>query len=151
MGFKDGIIKYQTEDSLMSYCNKNISQVEFIFYKNWELIFIDSATIATNFELINLTTTFANIMVYISQIMKWPYFMSFSCYWGGSEFFSEFSTGTFPSLIPVNWIIALVEGTEEGLNIFAKLTLWEHFLMNMIFNAGYIALDLKWLIEADST
>jgi hypothetical protein len=74
--------------------------------------------------------------------MKWPYFMSFSCYWGLSEYFYQFSDNTFPNLIPINWIIALVEGTEEGLNIFNRLTLWEHFLMNMLFNGGYIALDL---------
>jgi hypothetical protein len=77
--------------------------------------------------------------------------MSFSCYWGMSEYFNKFSNGTFPNLIPVNWVIALVEETEEGLDIFSKLTLWEHFLMNILFNAGYIALDLKWLIEASST
>ena len=70
-------------------------------------------------------------------MMRWPFYVLYSCYWAGIELYTPYEDHEFPLLFNPK--------DDEG--NFRKLTWREHFLMNILFNLGYQINDVIWFIS----
>lgn len=60
-------------------------------------------------------------------MLRHPFFILYSCYWGFNNMYAPFVENDFPVL----WELS-----------YSKIGLLEHFTMNFLFNLGYIVKDV---------
>lgn len=127
IGIKDGIVFVTGDESKMFFCNGNLSQSVNVFYGNYYQYFVDQVTIDDKFSSVNMQTTLGEFAEHISTSLRWPYFVSYSCYWSHYELYSSFDEQDLPYLFP----FLEEEGQER------PLTTGEQIVMNILFNMGF--------------
>mmetsp|Transcript_1657 Transcript_1657/g.2929 ORF Transcript_1657/g.2929 Transcript_1657/m.2929 type:complete len:220 (-) Transcript_1657:67-726(-) len=136
-GFKDGVVRVTGTESLLYYCNGNLSDSTDVWFYNYQQYFVDTATIDENFNADNSATTMLAIVNHIKTSLQWPYFLTYSCYWSLEEIYRPFESSDLPNLFTF----------EDAEDEMGRMSVVEHIIMNTLFNLGYIVQDVMWLVQ----
>jgi len=124
-------------NSKFSYCNWNISEANDVFFYNFQGLFKDAATISTNFgDTANRDNSIATMLLYWKRALQWPFQTLYSCYWATTLLYEPYLLENMPNIM----------GWKDADGTYTDVTFWEQLGYNILFNLGYMALDLKWLI-----
>jgi hypothetical protein len=98
-GFKDGNVRVTGTKSKLFMCNSNISNADYVFYRNYMEYFSDQATMDFYFSPTNAFTSIVAIANDVKTSLKWPYNVFYNCYWTIEDLYTPFLNQDTPSLL----------------------------------------------------
>ena len=135
-GFKDGVVLVTGNNSLATFCNRNISSTKTVMYDNYNAL-LNPLIFSTAMNEQNRVKTLRFYFGYLQQSLQLPFNTLYSCYWASELLYVPYEQADTPNI--------LNEIDADG--SYRDLTLEEQIISNIVFNLGYIVLDFKWLVE----
>lgn len=134
IGFKDGVFLQTGNNSLFMQCNYNLSDTNEIYYYNFYNLFKDAAI---NFgESANRDNSIATMFLYVRKALQWPFLTFNSCYWATTLLYDPYLVENMPNIM----------GEMDPDGTYKDVSFWEQLGYNILFNLGFIILDLRWMI-----
>jgi hypothetical protein len=81
------------------------------------------------------------MLLYVKKALQWPFLTLYSCYWASTLLYEPYYANNFPNIM----------GALDEDETYWDITMWEELGYNILFNLGYMILDLKWLILVEIT